>query len=262
MQLVPRYLVNNRINVVSNDAGFTVEYRPVYSRNLKIYRGIDNTIQFRMLNADQKPVTLTGTVMIVVFDEAQNMIIERECVVTDDGSSVATRGMFHVTITETDLLNVKQQYLYYNVYQILNGSNVVTYANRNFESAGIIYLNSSAYPGPKASKEVNTFFNISDYWIANGPSGEAITADPALNGNEALHTIAVYANQYTGNLEIQATLENQITEFTNWATVDTVTFTGTETEPVAVNFNGVFSYVRFKFNLDPNGKVTKILVRN
>lgn len=262
MQLVPRYLVNDRINVVSNDAGFVVEYRPVYSRNLKIYRGIDNTIQFRMLNADQKPVTLTGIVMIVVFDELQNMIIERECVVTDDGSSTSTKGMFHVTITENDLLNIKQQYLYYNVYQILNGSNVVTYANRNFESAGIIYLNSSAYPAPKASKEVNTFFRVADYWIANGPAGEGIGAEPALNGNEALHTIAVYTNQYIGNLEIQATLENQITEFTNWATVDTVTFTGNETEPVAVNFNGVFSFVRFKLDTDPTDKVTKILVRN
>ena len=77
-----------------------------------------------------------------------------------------------------------------------------------------------------------------------------------------MHTIAVYTNQYIGNLEIQATLENQITEFTNWATVDTVTFTGNETEPVAVNFNGVFSFVRFKLDTDPTDKVTKILVRN
>jgi hypothetical protein len=47
MQLTPRYLVNERIIVVSNDAGFVVEYRPVYSRTQKVYKGIDNTLQFR-----------------------------------------------------------------------------------------------------------------------------------------------------------------------------------------------------------------------
>ena len=47
MQLIPRYLVENKVDVIANDSGFTVEYRPVYSRQLKIYRGIDNTIQFR-----------------------------------------------------------------------------------------------------------------------------------------------------------------------------------------------------------------------
>ena len=56
MQLVPRYLVNNRIEIISNDAGFITEYRPVYQRQLKVYRGIDNKIQFRLLNADQKPI--------------------------------------------------------------------------------------------------------------------------------------------------------------------------------------------------------------
>lgn len=262
MQLVPRYLVNDRINVVSNDAGFTVEYRPVYSRQLKVYRGIDNTIQFRMLSADQKPVSIADTVMIVVFDENNNLLVERPCTVTDDGSTVATRGMFHVTLSENDLVNVKQQYLYYNVYQSTNGINTVTYAERNFESAGIIYLSSSAFPGPKASKTISTFFNAGDSWTAGGPQGERISAEPGVNGNEALHTVAVYTDQYVGNIEIQVTLENQITEFTNWATVDTVAFDGTETEPTAVNFNGVVSFVRFKLDADPTDKVLKILVRN
>ena len=75
MQLTPRYLVNERINVVSNDAGFFVEYRPVYSRTLNVYRNIDNTLQFRLLNADQKPVQITGTPYIVIFDENQTKIL-------------------------------------------------------------------------------------------------------------------------------------------------------------------------------------------
>ncbi len=70
MQLIPRYLYKNQIDVVSNDVGFIVEYRPVYSRQVKVYKGVDNKVQFRMLNADQKPVDINGKVVrFEAFDE-------------------------------------------------------------------------------------------------------------------------------------------------------------------------------------------------
>ena len=261
MQLIPRYLVNDRIQVISNDVGFAVEYRPVYSRTLKVYRGIDNKIQFRLLNADQKPVIVSSTPVFVAFDDENNLIIERECTVTDDGSTTTVRGMFEVSITENDLLNVKQQYLHYNIY--LDGDiRQVTYAARNFESAGTIYVNGNAFPGPKASTVVDTFYQVSDYWTAGSNDTDKITAHPGINGNEALHTVAVYNDTYVGTVEVQATLDNQITGQNNWATVGTLTLNGSELEPVPLNLNGVFSYLRFKFAADPNNKITKILIRN
>ena len=69
-QLIPRYLVNNRIQIVANDSGFITEYRPVYQRQIKIYKNIDNKLQFKILNADQKPLSISGyTVKFTAFDE-------------------------------------------------------------------------------------------------------------------------------------------------------------------------------------------------
>jgi hypothetical protein len=48
----------------------------------------------------------------------------------------------------------------------------------------------------------------------------------------------------------------------NWADIATVTFDGTETEPVPTNFTGVFNFIRFKTETVPTDKITKILVRN
>lgn len=261
MQLIPRYLVKERTIVLSNDAGFPVEYRPVYSRQLKVYKGIDNTIQFRLLNADQKPVEISADMVFVVFDESKNMIINKLATVTDD-SSVSTRGMFEVTITDNELLNVKQQYLSYNVYKSDNGVSTVTYSSRSFESAGVIYVDGNAYPGPRSSTVVTDFYNISDYWVAGSDDTDKIGAQPGLNGNEALHTVAVYSDGYIGDIEVQVTLDNQITGINNWSTVGTLTLTGNETEPVPFNFNGVVSFVRFKLNNDPASTLTKILIRN
>jgi hypothetical protein len=267
MQLIPRYLVEDRIKVISNDIGFIVEYRPVYSRQLKVYRGIDNKLQFRLLNADQKPIQITpaiSTPWIVIFDEAKNKIIERECTVTDDDST--TRGLFDFSILENDLLNIKQQYLSYNIYmKNADNSNSVTYSDRNFSSSGTIFLDGNAYPGPKSSTEITDFYTTDDFWTAGSggvDGGVEISAEPGLNGNEALHTVAIYSSLYVGNVEVQVTLDNQISGINNWATVNTVAFDGTETDPVAVNFNGIVSYLRFKFDADPTDKISKILVRN
>ena len=262
MQLVPRYLVNDRIIVVSNDAGFVTEFRPVYSRTIKVYKGIDNTIQFRLLNADQKPVTIEDSPVFVAFDENQSKIIERSCTVTDD-STTETRGMFEVEITENDLLNIQQQYISFNIYlEATDGQRQVTYSNRNFDSIGIIYIDSRSYPGPKSAQELASFVEEDDYWVAGSTDATKITASPGLNGNEALHTVAVYTNEFVGTVEVQATLDNQISGLNNWTTVSTLTFDGTESEPVPANFNGVFTYLRFKASADPADKITKILVRN
>ena len=58
MQLVPRYLVSNRSVVVANEAGIITEYRPVYQKHIQVYKGIDNVLEFKIINADQKPIDL------------------------------------------------------------------------------------------------------------------------------------------------------------------------------------------------------------
>lgn len=263
MQLTPRYLVNERIIVLFSESGFVVEYRPVYTRELKIYKGIDNRLQFRLLNADQKPVTVTGTPVFVAFDEDDNKVLEYTATVTDDGSSRETRGMFDITISENDLLHIKQQYLHYNIY-IDEGIETrrLTYANRDFKSSGTIYVDGKSFPGPKKSLEITNFYPINDQWVAGNAASEGIYAYPGINGADALHTVAIYSTGYVGSIKIQATLDNQISGVNNWFDVVELTLDGTETAPIPANFNGVYQYLRFVLDSDPAGLIEKILIRN
>ncbi len=256
-----RYLVSNRTEVLANEAGHVTEYRPVYSRNLQVYKGIDNVLEFKLINPDQKPLDVDRyTPKFVAFDENKNMVIERDGVNLQEGDSTAytKKGLFSVTVTENDLLNVKDQYLSYNIYLVdYDDTKVLTYSNEWFDSAGVIRVSSSAFPGPLESKVIDTFVLDNDVWYS-----ETIEAQPGINGNEALHTAAVYSDSYTGDVVVQGTLENQVTGTTNWADVSTTTLTGSETEPTPINFNGVFTYIRFKTTADPQDTITKILVRN
>lgn len=261
MQLVPRYLLSNRIVLVADVAGFITEYRPVYSRQLQVYKGIDNVLEFRLMNADQRPINTSAyTPKFIAFDENNNRIIERDGVILDDGSS-STKGLFTVTITENDLLNIKQQYLKYNVYMDDGtGDKLLTYSHSNFDNDASIFVNARTFPGPRPTYSITTFQQISSQvfsWVS-----ETIDALPALNGNEALHTAAVYTNSYVGDIIVEATLDNQVTDNTYWASVASIRFDGTETEPAPVNFNGVFSHIRIRTTSSPSDTISKVLIRN
>lgn len=258
MQLTPRYLVNNKTTIIANDAGFITEYRPVYSRHLQVYKGIDNTLLFKVLNHDQKPVDITSlTPKFVAFDQNKSLVIEHDATVLDDGSTT-TRGNCKVVITENDLLNLPHQFLSYNIYLVdANNDKTLTYANSNFGAAGVIQVSDNTFPGPSATISVNTFVQDNNSWYSS-----TINAQPGINGNDALHTAVFYVDGYVGDITIQSTLENEITGTTKWATVKSVTLTGTETQPVAENYYGVFQHTRFVASSNPANKISKILVRN
>jgi hypothetical protein len=59
MQKIQSYLYPNSIIVTAYLAGFSTEYKNVYQRNIKIYKGINNVIEFDIKNADQKRIDLT-----------------------------------------------------------------------------------------------------------------------------------------------------------------------------------------------------------
>ena len=263
MQIIPRYLVKQRINIIADVAGFVTEYRPVYRKQVQVYKGIDNVIEFRLLNTDQKPINAElYTLKFVAFDENKNLIIEHDGVSIQEGDSTGYtfKGMYTVTITENDLLNVKQQFLTYNIYLVdTNNDKVLTYTDSHFGNDGIIKISAEAFPGPQATYSITQFTQIQ----ANTEYvSESVDAQPGINGNEALHTAAVYTDGYIGDVTVQATLDNQVTGTTAWADVVTTSFTGSETEPTPINFNGVFTHLRFKTNATPSNKITKILVRN
>lgn len=259
MQLAPRYLVKNRTILISNTSGFITEYCPVYHRNINIFKGIDNTIQFKLLNADQKPInTSLYRPIFMLVDAEKTLIIEKEATVLDDGSS-NTKGLFEVTITEGELLNYSPQYMSYFVYLLdSQGNKEITYANSSFQASGTVYLDDSAYPSPRESLVIDSFFRVDDETYVS----EVITAQPYLNNNSGLHTFAIYNNGYQGTVEVEATLDNQVTNLTNWGKIGDLELASTDQEPLSLNSTGMYSYFRFKFAQDPRELVTKILIRN
>lgn len=265
MQNTPVYLLNNRTDIIMNESGFVTEYRAVYQKQLKVYKGIDNKLQFRLLNADQKPQDISAlTPYFVAYDENKSTVIEKigTSLQTSDSTVFKNKGLFEVALEQADIQDLDDQFLTYSIYfKNTSNENVLTYVNSYFGGTNTIHLSDSIYPDPQATTETSNWTEIAPLydstteWVT-----ESIYAKPESNNNDALHTIAFYTSTYAGNIKIQATLENQITNGTNWVDVSTVAFDGS-TSPTVKNINGVYTYLRFFADADPED-IEKIQIRN
>lgn len=176
-------------------------------------------------------------------------------------STPTRKGQFTVTVTDNDLLNLKSQFLSYNVYLVKTSDNskVLTYGGSDYNASGTIHVSTDAFPGPATTYELKTF--IEDSYNSSIFNSEAVSAEPVRNGNEALHTVAIYTTGFEGKVTIQGTLENQVSGLTVWADVSSLNLTS-PSQVQFVNFNGVYSYIRAKYENKVSGTIDKILLKN
>ena len=139
-----------------------------------------------------------------------------------------------------------------------SGSKTLTYANTHYGAKGVIKVEGDAFPGPAETYNLKTFTETGVG--TNIYNSETITAEPAKNGNEALHTAAVYSTGFTGDVLIQATLDNAVSNSTYWGTVGTLSLSNPST-PKYINFNGVYKHLRVRYTKE-NGTIDKVLIRN
>ena len=230
----------------------------MYQRNLQIIKGIDNVLTFEIKNQDQKPTSIlnTYTCKFIAYDENNTEVLNKTGTIKETATP-KFKGQFTINVTANDTLNLKGQYLTYFVHLVdSNNNDIITYADSQFGARGTINLDTDTLPGPKESYSVKTFSETD----SNTFISETISAEPALNGNEALHTSAIYSTGFTGTVTVQGTLENQITGTTAWVDIASATYTN-PSQPQYINFNGVFSHIRFQYNKTA-GTVDKVLVRN
>ena len=235
MAVITGYLYNQRHTAVITDNGVSNLMSMFYTPNIKVYRGLDNSIRIEFKNRDQKRVSMTDkTASIIIMDDENSIsYVERALVPIDP-----VRGIMEATITEGDLLNLDAKMYTYSL-KVVNGEGrtAIGYADDNYGAAGIMEIVDGVYPTFNPSV-------IEDF--AAGNTGSVITIKPYINRNTALHTAQLaFSSSFTGTLEIQGSINpsNSI-QNQDFTTISTQTYTA-QTQNVYVNFTGVYSAVRF-----------------
>jgi hypothetical protein len=265
MQTVSRYLLNNV--VIIGVSGYHGRNPMVYDRRLKLYKGVSNPLTFTFKNEDQKAQDITAKTyeFNLIDSETKKSVVTRNLTILDDGSTITTKGTASVTITEGDLLALDAKFYNYSIREVAaDNSRIVTFADSFYNAAGTVEVLDGAYPDVVDSEQINSFT------VTTGPltyTSSAVDANPGINNNAALHTIAVYTKSFSGSLRILGTMETTPSDSDYFD----ITATG-ESSPISFidsnsvtyyNFTGVYQNVRFSWaNASGNtGRIDKILYR-
>ena len=194
MLKISSYLYPNRIELLADVAGFTTEYTNVYQKTVKIYSGVDNTIEFDIKNADQKRIDLSTltSIQMHVMDATGKALACSPYTVTPMNQTTL-KGLATVTIPALDMEILDGQFLQYSVVAKKNLADVILYADSRFGALGKIELIKSIIP--YHSRPVQIF--------------NSFTGEIDLVGNVINHSSAIPATFYEADITpaLQFTIE-------------------------------------------------------
>jgi len=274
MQKVQSYLYPNRVILIANLAGFTVENTVVYAKTVKIYNGIDNIIQFDIQNADQKRIDLStmSNIELNVMDMSGNALPESPYTVTP----TAIKGIATVTIPSDDLVDLADQHLRYSVTALSGGNDIILYCDSRFSAVGTIQLIGNAMPKLRDEQVYDEFVGEINYM------GNVIDHTPAIPCKfyEAVAVesmdFEIYLDRFIGTVYVEATTDMTISvdSFKNATRIQTFTTSVRSTQTLTFNNVDVGTYNYFRISwqypdvwqqtgaqdpYDVYGRVTKVI---
>lgn len=212
MQKISTYLYPNRIELLADLAGFHVEFKNVYQRNIKIYKGIDNVLEFDVKNPDQKRIDLSDyTLTLNIMDVSGQSILTQTLTNLDQTTS---KGLAKTTILESDLASLNGQFFKFSVTGVDGDDNdLMLYGDTLFGAKGTIELVGDALPVTRPTQTHTSFYPvitgatalITTYYSSSIPTKfyEAVpTTDLDLN---------VHMTGFVGEIWLEATKHTTIT---------------------------------------------------
>lgn len=120
--------------------------RVVYTRTIKLYKGITNIVKVAVQNADQKPIDITGHTL--TFNIVDDYVFANANVVYSSNVTIsnASAGLGYVAIPGLDLVQLDRENYNYNIKINTCWGNVASYVDDNYGAAGQLQLSGSAYP--------------------------------------------------------------------------------------------------------------------
>ena len=207
MQYNIGYKLTNLLDVFIHTSGTVRRYEKVYERSIKLYKEIDNTFTLVVRNQDQKAQFVDGSTTVLQISDTDNKLkLTKVGVVVDDGSSTATKGNISFTITESDMLSLVAGYYHGAIKHTDSSGNVhLIYADTRYDAAVRFEVIDKTFPDLVDSTEINSFS-----YTANGHISSTVSANPNQNSNQALHTVAVYTNSFTGQVHVYGTMSTSV----------------------------------------------------
>jgi hypothetical protein len=246
MQKIQFYLVPNKITVTTDRTGFTTEFRKVYQRKLKIYKGIDNTVQLDVRNSEQRKQNVVGYTAEVTFFDA-----EHKELFSVTGTPIENQpGQIIVTIPEATIATVDPQQLMMAA-KLLDSNDVpsMLYVDGNFELFGSVDLLNGYNSQFGGDIEEVTIFNYQydskEYVSEIAKFGNKINDDHSEDPENREITVA-FTGAYQGIIQVEVTRDKSTAFGTTWTKLAAWDVVATPTR----TYTGDYRFIRFRYGGD------------
>lgn len=285
------YLYDDIRRLLMNDGNMiclTKDNAPMNRRQLKVHKGLDNTLKFRIFDPDRNPVNVCNHRLYarIINAENQELMLEKACR-TNTG-----KGMVFLDLNEGDLANFAPGH--YDMIMIAQkdfvpgviGESTTTaiYTDTDANVVATLHVTQQAERAPRPTYEITDDQWTPTQYLENGSGpmisqfySSTIPGNRVQNHTNGTHSFSVYTdedNKYTGTLTILGTLDLNPQEDPNsqsWFKIQTlpgtedvefVDFFGTE----AFAFSANVMFLKFVFTpsneVQEPGKIKKLLVRS
>jgi hypothetical protein len=217
MQKISSYLYPNRLELLINsmdlDYQYPVEWKIVYQRPIKIYKGVDNAIELVVKNNDQKRINISDkNIKMIVKDQSNYLVGEFTAEIMDDGSTEKTRGLAKIVIDENTIKDLDTQFLNFSVVALDDqNKKTLLYADSNFSAKHTLDLLDSIVGDEKEIRRYDTFQpetnyqgrTVEDRTVSYYSSAIPVKDYAAVPTTST--TITVYVKDFVGTITIQST---------------------------------------------------------
>lgn len=272
MQKIQVYLYPNRITVLADLDNLTnTEWRIVYQRTVKIYKGIDNIIEIEVKNNDQKRVEIgVSEIKLVLMDQQRNFINTYTAQSLEDSTIV---GLARITIPASDINDLDPQFLKFAVYQVNTiFQNILTYTDSQFGALGTIQLLDGINYRSDITKKYDRWTTETNYQSSRWEARKIYQISEAidLNYNRAKISLMPICNltlkpiNFTGEIIVEGTKNEVIGNeaFKNPKILYTQTYTDIQNSPIAYNSLDIsdLTYIRIKYRATNTGSIDSITI--
>lgn len=269
MQKISSYLYSNRISVVADLASYPVEWKPVYQRTIKLYKGMKNTVEFDIRNADQKRINISSyNIKCLVMDN-----FNQEVLTVDVDAVPNTTGLATMIIHASDIAYIAPQFLKYTLYILgENEEKTPLYGDTQFGIGGVIDLKAGAMPEVPDPQIIDNFIYLIDDAIPGNYVytyvSDSVEVNPRNDINDR-HSIRLefWPNLFNAEVTVQITNDVVVSAATQWEDLETFSISDT-TDRVNKIYNEIADYsnnigwLRIKYipDTENTGKIDKVLV--
>lgn len=242
---------------------------PMYNRDIKLFKGIENKVQFSVRDHDRKAYHLRDRELYLnIINQKLNSKLVKQLWCVD-----AYKGIFEVTFTESEMRDFEPATYTATVYtKDLEGNEDLLYSGTDWTPVFYIHVVEGVMDVFKPSHKLNPEEFLHNFYVKkeDGQRYDYYVSSRIKADETEYHTASITViDDFLGTITMEGSMEvNPTDSEADWFIIDSKEYTDeTKVEGETFQFNSQLNcmWVRFKYTVkaaNTQGKVSEILYRN